>query len=301
MDVSYFDEMLPRMAAAGWDLRFHFEVKANLRPEQVARLAAAGVRDLQPGIESLSSRVLKIMDKGATGAINVRLLRECEEHGVSAAWNYLYGFPGEEPADYTAIIDQIPALSHLQPPNGVTEIALNRFSPFFERPELGFGRRVPAEHYGFVYDLPTTELEDLVYIFDTEPRGISGTATEQLLTAAIDQWERCYSASRLILRDAGAEGLTIIDDRVLWPARIHRLTGWAADAFRELGRGRSAAALRRVLADRGHDVPPDRLLGWLGEQVAAGLLFTDDGMFLALATTAVPIKMFEQPGSLVAP
>jgi ribosomal peptide maturation radical SAM protein 1 len=301
MELSYFQEVLPRMAASGWDLRFHFEVKANLRAEQVAQLAEAGVRGLQPGIESLSSRVLKIMDKGVTGAINVRLLRECEEQGISASWNYLYGFPGEEQGDYTKIIDQIPALSHLQPPVGVTEIVLNRFSPFFERPELGFGSRVPAEHYGFIYDLPDNELNDLVYAFDTEPRGISGTDAEKLLTAAVEQWVRCYGSSRLLMHDAGAGGLTVTDERELWPRRTHELTGWQADAYRELRQGRSAQALRQALAKLSHQVPPDRIRDWLDELVTSGMLFADDGTFVALATSAVPIKMFDRPDPYLVP
>ena len=46
---------------------------------------------------------------------------------------------------------------------------------------------------------------------------------------------------------------------------------------------------------RGHEIPLDRIRGWLDEQVASGLLFADGGTFVALATSAVPIKMFDPP------
>ncbi|MFY0580668.1 radical SAM protein [Cystobacter fuscus] len=146
IDLRYFKELLPRIAAADWDLRIHFEVKSNLTSEQIQALRAAGVMHVQPGIESLSSRVLKLMDKGVAGCHNVRVLRDCEAAGLTVSWNYLYGFPGEQPEDYESLIEQMPALVHLQPPSGATRIALERFSPNFERPSLGFtgGARRPS-------------------------------------------------------------------------------------------------------------------------------------------------------------
>ena len=35
--------------------------------------------------------------------------------------------------------------------------------------------------------------------------------------------------------------------------------------------------------------------GWLAELTACGLLFADDGSFVALATSSAPIKMFDRP------
>jgi hypothetical protein len=131
---------------------------------------------VQYGIENLSSHVLKLMDKGVTAVTNVRVMRDNEDHHLTVKWNYLYGFPGEQPADYLSVIEQMPALTHLQPPMDACRIALERFSPYFDRPELGFGRRSPAEFYRYVYDLPDGELMDLAYFFDTDNHGINGEA-----------------------------------------------------------------------------------------------------------------------------
>jgi ribosomal peptide maturation radical SAM protein 1 len=176
IDMAYYRDLLPRMAASGWDLRLQFEAKANVRAEQIALLAAAGVCAVQYGIENLSSHVLKLMDKGVTAVTNVRVMRDNEDHHLTVKWNYLYGFPGEQPADYLSVIEQMPALTHLQPPMDACRIALERFSPYFDRPELGFGRRSPAEFYRYVYDLPDGELMDLAYFFDTDNHGINGEA-----------------------------------------------------------------------------------------------------------------------------
>src|SRR5262249_21046555 len=106
MDQRYFSTLLPALAETGWDLRPHYELKANLQPEQLETLRRAGVWHVQPGIESLSSRVLGLMRKGITGCRNVETLREGAEQGLTVAWNWLYGFPGETAADYGAVLEQ---------------------------------------------------------------------------------------------------------------------------------------------------------------------------------------------------
>ena len=296
LDMTYFRSLLPKIAAAGWDLRLHYEVKANLQPDHVALLAAAGVVHLQPGIENLSTRVLGLMDKGATGVINVRLLRECEDHSFTLSWNYLYGFPGEEERDYEAIISQFRALSHLQPPDAATRITLERFSPNFERPELGFAQRRPAEFYDHVYALPEKELHDLVYMFDSPPRGIGGD-TERLLHEAVRTWQERYPSSRLLVRN-GASGNVVIDDRrASWPHRTYTLSGWQAVAYRALERGRTMNSLGRVLAAEGYETPTEAVGEWLRELTGAGLVFVEDSTYVALATSSAPVKLLGTAGT----
>jgi ribosomal peptide maturation radical SAM protein 1 len=290
IDMAYFRDLLPRLAEADWDLRIHYEVKANLRPDQIELLAAAGVTYVQPGIESLSRRVLDLMDKGTTGAINLRMLRECEDHGLTTSWNYLYGFPGENAGDYDPIIDQMPALVHLQPPGSVGRIVLERFSPYFDRPELGFGRRRPAEMYDHVYDLPEPELRDLVYFFDTPPSGIGGE-TVRRLHEAVATWQRDYPLSRLVVREDSEDGIVIEDSRVGRPEAEHVLTGWQAAAYRALERGRTAESLAAALAADGHPASVPDIEEWLREQVARGLVFVDDGVHVSLATLRAPGKV----------
>ena len=53
-----------------------------------------------PGIESLSTPILRLMDKGVTALQNIRLLKLCSEFGIQPLWNIMYGFPGEPPDEY---------------------------------------------------------------------------------------------------------------------------------------------------------------------------------------------------------
>ncbi len=138
LDTRYLKELMPALEQCDWDLRIHYEVKSNLNPSELAVLRRAGVVHVQPGIESLKTSILKLMRKGVSGVQNVIFLRSAEELGLTAEWNLLYGFAGEDPRDYDAMIDQFDNLVHLQPPSGAQRIALERFSPIFDDPALGF-------------------------------------------------------------------------------------------------------------------------------------------------------------------
>ncbi|MEV5820142.1 RiPP maturation radical SAM C-methyltransferase [Micromonospora haikouensis] len=242
LDMAYFDSVLLRLAESDYDVRLHFEVKANLRRQHFQRLAEAGAVQVQPGVENLSSHVLRLMDKGVTGCQNVRALREAQSAGVTTSWNYLYGFPGETAEDYTDVIAQLPALHHLDPPMGAARIAIERFSPYFNQPELGFPVLEPAPQYREIYDLPAAELTDLAYIFTTVARGI-GRAEAAALDAAIDRWRTEYPVSRLTYQE--------IDDRVVLVSRraaydwsVRELTTPAELAlFRLLAQPRTDATL----------------------------------------------------------
>jgi len=290
LPVDYFTELFPRLAEREWDLRVYFELKSNLKREQMTALAAAGVYAIQPGIENLSTRVLKIMNKGVTGTGNVSMLRDAQCHGLTVHWNYLYGFPGETPDDYWPVIGQMPALAHLQPPGYVPRLTLERFSPYFNRPELGFGVRRPARFYNFIYDLPESELTDLVYTFDANAVGIGGTV-EQALHEAVSNWSAAYPDSVLFMTERGDGALEVHDQRSRWPERRHVLTGWQRDGYRFLRRGRTTAALQRALTEAGHEVGEGAVRDWLAALRVDGLVFADAGDYVALALDQVPPRV----------
>ena len=288
LDPANFETLLPRLADAGWDLRIFYEVKSNLRDDQLRTLAAAGVTIVQPGIENLSSRVLDLMGKGATGAGQVGALRRFREHGVFPVWNYLYGFPGEEWArDYAGVISQLPALVHLPPPEGASRVMLERFAPLYERPELGIDDpRRPYPWYEAVYDLPVAELAELAYVFQYRPRGISGESADQLL-AAVRSWREGYERSVLSYRAFGGT-VVISDRRAGWVPRDHVLAGLPAVTYLTLMRHLSPPGLLAALAAGGYDADAGLVTDWLHQWQRAGLVYADSGTWVALATRAVP-------------
>ncbi|HLX48471.1 MAG TPA: RiPP maturation radical SAM C-methyltransferase [Streptosporangiaceae bacterium] len=290
IDNSFLTTVLPRIAGLGWDLRIHYEVKSNLKPEEIRALHDAGVCHIQPGIESLVKPVLKIMEKGVAPIRNIRTLRDGESTGLTVSWNWLYGFPGERAGDYAPVLRQMPRLVHLQPPSGAARIVLERFSPYFSDTALGFPERTTAKAYRHVYDLAEEDMRDMVYLFDTPPRGLTDADAKEL-NDVLDAWKAGYHDSSLI-RTEEAGVILIEDRRVGWPAAGHRIDDPAlCAAYMELEHGRSVPALLRHLADSGHLMPEAELVAWLDGLDEAGLVYGDHGQWIALATTSIPVKV----------
>src|SRR5262249_31320275 len=132
MDNQYFSSLLPMLVERGIKLDLFYEMKANIKEEQVALLQAAGVTRIQPGIESFSTSLLKAMRKGVRAIQNVQLLKWCAEYQISPEWNFLWGFPGEMAKDYLDVVSLIKKVRHYKPPNGIGRLRLDRFSPYFE-------------------------------------------------------------------------------------------------------------------------------------------------------------------------
>lgn len=167
LDHRYIRSVFSRLADEGIELEMFYEVKANLKHSQLLAMRRGGIKMIQPGIESFSNQVLKLMRKGVTGLQNVQLLKWCEEIGITPAWNLLAGFPDESPAEYHEMAKIFPLLTHLEPPTGCSPIRLDRFSPLFVQAEsVGLRRVRPTLSYYYVYPFGKRELTQLAYFFD---------------------------------------------------------------------------------------------------------------------------------------
>jgi hypothetical protein len=106
------------------------------------------------------------MDKGVTASQNLALLRFARSLGIDATWNLLAGFPGDRREDYEQMASLIPQILHLQPPDGLGFLRIDRFSPYFDRPKkYGIHNLRPKPIYFEVFP-PHTDYEKLAYYFD---------------------------------------------------------------------------------------------------------------------------------------
>ncbi len=199
------------------------EVKANLKKQQLLQLRDAGFRFIQPGIESLSDHVLVLMKKGMTSCQNVQFLKWCAQFDVRAAWNILWGFPGETVEDYTDVADRLSWLHHLQPPSGVGPIRMDRFSPnFASAAATGFRNVSPCPAYRHIYQLDSERVANMAYYF-THDQAACLTGEFQRLRAAATDWQAKHSTSKLVFFDSG-EGGVVFDSRGAAGDRWHFLT-----------------------------------------------------------------------------
>lgn len=286
MDMDYLTSFLPSVVESGAQYSMYYEVKANLTRDQVRLMSESGITAVQPGIESLSSGVLKIMDKGATALQNIALLKWCREYGIRVDWNLLCGFPGEAAAEYERMARLIPYLVHLPQPSGVIPIRVDRFSPLHSRPEdFGFELE-PLPFYSHLYRNRDEHLRDLAYFFRV--RGPRDLTYVKPLSDAVDSWRRAQSGGRVpeLTYRRGPDLLIVKDTRGSNDGEEHILRDSAAALYLDMDAPRRLESL--VRSGRTYGVGAKTVETFLNNLIDLGLAVEENGRFLGLATSERP-------------
>jgi ribosomal peptide maturation radical SAM protein 1 len=276
LDRSYFRSLLLELAGDHRPYRLFYEIKANLDEEEVDLLVRAGVAEVQPGIESLSSHVLELMNKGVSAAQNVEVLRWFAARNMTVHWNVLYGFPGETAEDYTGQVALMRSIHHLPPPESVGRIWMERFSPLFSaRDQFPARELVPRSGYRSIYPAGT-DFSRIAYFFDYAfadalPDG-DFTELHEEVAAWRDEWADGHPP-RLTAKPK-ADSFVISDGR--WgPEEQYELRGDEAAVFRLLrSRRRTRRSLSAALA-----MGEDEREGAVESLLRRGVVATD-GRFL---------------------
>ena len=262
LDMAYLETVLPRLVESERGYGFFYELKSNLRREQVQLLRDSGVHWIQPGIEALHDDLLRLTDKGCSALTNVQILKYAREHGLHVLWNFLAGFPGDDDAWYAETAAILPLLHHLPPPGRAQRVRFDRFSVYHNDPERFGLELVPFDSYRSMYPVPPESLADLAYYFrdadvSCETHDSYGVDTGDLpgvatLRRAADAWRKAAKAVSpviLAMTDDG-DGIDVLDTRACAPARRVRLDGLAARVYR---RCEPAIARRRLVEELGRD------------------------------------------------
>lgn len=214
----YYNTAFAELTTVDFNRKLYYEVKANITRDQLLKLKSAGVVAIQPGIESLSSRVLQSMSKGNTAVINVRLLRDCRELNVLPTWNILVEIPGDEESDYHEQLKVIPLLEHFYPPVAVGPIVIQRFSPYhFDAERFGISDLQPAHGYELAFP-PEYDKTKVAYTFRGGYRsaGREHPHLVRQLCAAVNQWISRWNSPnppKLLVRRLNSTSWLVIDMR----------------------------------------------------------------------------------------
>lgn len=285
MPYNYFKTLLPRLEDTFAEKRLYifYEQKANITLEKAILLKKAGIGNIQPGIESLNTHLLQLMDKGVKARQNIALMRYCGSLDIFVSWNLLIAFPGDRGEDYEEMLELIPCIYHLKPADCVADIVIHRFSPFFTRPEaFGITEVRPRERYREVFP-PQADITKLAYSFQGDYDSVIFQRPDlmQRLNEKVAHWGelwRCPESERpklMIIR--------VMED-------LYHLTD--TRGLPQLERGQLLNRERAALLLTGCSLERREEIGWALEKK---LLFEIDGRFVALATAPAAILLeFEE-------
>ncbi|MGZ4198701.1 MAG: RiPP maturation radical SAM C-methyltransferase [Thermoleophilia bacterium] len=252
---AFLDVVLPAVVADPLPARLFFEVRPNLTWEQVTAIAAARAH-IQPGIESFSDHVLRLMHKGTRALENIRLLKWCRTLGVGVHWNLLHGLPGETRDDYDAMLQMLPSIRFLTAPTRET-VSVDRYSPYFEAPrEHGIARLSPLAPYRYLYPFPESVLADIAYSFEYECSPICALPdVAEEIQREVSQWRHESPLGDLRVMCDGEGAMTLLDRR---PAAAQR-TVELDDLETLLYRACDTIAELSALKARAAEAYPDRV------------------------------------------
>src|SRR5437762_12083514 len=290
IDLGHIRDLLPQLSAARCDLDIFYETKANLKKHELRAFYSSGVHAIQPGIESLSTPILRLMRKGVTALQNIRLLKWCAEIGINPGWNLLYGFPSEPPQDYVRMAELIPSPVHFTPANFMP-VQLERLSPYFERPaEFGIELTGPMPQYKFLYSVSSEALSNLAY--DFEHRYLDGRDPETYVTGlrdAVDRWRQLSEdGPGYLCYRRGPGFLTVEDRRAGLEAADYRFDGIEGKIYLACDAGATPDQLSaRFAVDGDEELDAEEIEEFLDELVEARLMYREENCFLGLA---IPVR-----------
>jgi ribosomal peptide maturation radical SAM protein 1 len=287
VEMDYFRDALPELANRQLGATIQYETRAALTKPQLRMLHDAGVTLVQPGIESLSTPVLRIMRKFTTSLINVQFLKWSREFGLEVMWNLLGGFPGEPAEAYHEMEKLIPLITHLPPPSRFRLVELNRWAPMFEQAEaLGVTGLKPAPFYPYVYPFPPEAIAHLAAYFEYEY--VVPQPVEEYSVGVQEQvrlWKAAYEAgtSALYATDDG-ERTVISDRRPVAKCKGYILEGFTRFIYRACDQIRSLNQLQRLAEAEGYPpISEDELLEVLSALEERLLMIREDDRYLSLA------------------
>jgi len=285
--TDYFTTLLPKLEDSPEDYLFFFETKSNLKRAQIQQLWRSGARYIQPGIESLDSRVLKLMRKGAQAWQNVQLLKDCRQNGIWVFWSMIVGFPGEEDEWYAKMAEIIPLLTHLQP-GGFIGLRYDRFSPYVNDPGAFGLELTPSELYPYVYPLSEEEIANQAYFFIEKDKPSLFTTLTQTpilgrpgIEAARDafrKWRRTWPEAELCSREVDGE-IQLRDTRPCANRLIHRLSGTDRLVLEACDTAPTQAKLLQTLAK---DATPEDITEALARLIDNKFILKLDGRLVSL-------------------
>jgi len=278
MPHTFFQTLIPDLPAQALGLHVFYEQKANLTLAQVLALKNAGVAVIQPGIEALSTDLLKLMDKGVTARQNIAMLRYARAVGMDVSWNMLYAFPGDREEWYRETLAMVPYLRHLAAPSGPCHLSIDRFSPyFFASSRYGVEDVRPMDSYVSV--LPDgADVRKVAYHFLAKyPSGSSANpALMQELETALEDWRKAWEPPEDQDVDLPTLGVVRISEEQYVLIDTRGVEGLPAVQFLDQDQAAAALVSRSLRSD-------DQSTEWARDNRLALAL---DGWHVPLATAA---------------
>ncbi|MBW2329631.1 MAG: RiPP maturation radical SAM C-methyltransferase [Deltaproteobacteria bacterium] len=298
LSVAFMDNLFPvkasreifeQLGRLNKDFRFFGEMRASTPRRVLEAMQAAGMHEVQIGIEALSTRLLKKLNKGTTAIQNLEIMKHCEDLGIANVSNLILHFPGSDHHDVEETLQNLEFALPFRPLRFV-HFWLGLGSPVWQD-SRAFGLRAVFNHPNYAALFPPDISRSMRFMIQAY-RGDLGHQRKlwQPVKKKVRAWKKAYAeihkgSSRspiLSFRD-GRDFLIIRQKRFKAEPLTHRLVGTSRTIYLFCQKHRS---LKMILAHF-PGVAEDRIMPFLRMMVDKKLMFEENGKYLSLA---VPVR-----------
>jgi len=297
LSVAFMDNLLPmkesreifeQLGKLNKDFRLFGEIRASTPKRILEAMQAAGTHEVQIGIEALSTRLLKKLNKGTTAIQNLEIMKHCEELGIRNVSNLILHFPGSDHQDVEETLQNLEFALPFRPLRFV-HFWLGLGSPVWQDPRA-FGLRSIFNHPNYAAIFPSDIFRSMRFMIQAY-RGDLGHQRRlwQPVKKKVRAWKKAYAelhkgpsrASILSFRD-GRDFLIIRQRQLNAEPMTHRIVG-ASRAIYLFCQGHRS--LKSILAHF-PKVAEERTVPFLRMMVDKKLMFEENGKYLSLAVPA---------------
>jgi ribosomal peptide maturation radical SAM protein 1 len=297
--VAVVDNVLPRKSAREIfkktgrlkkDLQMFAEVRAGTPAAELEVMRAAGMQELQIGIEALSTSLLRKLCKGTRAIQNLEIMRNCEAAGIVNRSNLILHFPGSDEQD---VAETLYTLDFALPfhPLQTVNFWLGLGSPVWQNP-TAYGIKAVYNHPNWSRLFPPIISKSLTFMVQAY-RGDLGFQQKiwRPVKEKVALWQKDYAGLQdrslkspvLSLRD-GRDFLIIRQRRSAADAMEHRLVGTSRQIYLFCMQPRSLKRIR----SRFPSFAEDKIVSFLKMMVDKKLMFAETEKYLSLA---VPMRL----------
>ena len=298
MAPEYTEKLFGKLAAINSDIQLHYEIRPNFSRKQLGRMRKGGLYSVQPGVESLSTHILKIMRKLSTGMRNVELIKWCTYFGINNLYNILVQFPGETAEDYRLQSEVVAKIPHLQPPYAIVKARADRGSPMYSDPaSQSIVKLSPSDCYNYIFPEGEFDLSRVSYYFEHEMTNTVPDEVYDELFSRVAEWQDSWPvrAKRPYMHYRKASRSIMIDDGRWGTLNQSHYEDHYAELYEYCADARTIRDLRTRFGNGAW------LDGALEEFVDKDLMLFLDDRYLSLALPENPNFELDSPSPVIAP
>jgi ribosomal peptide maturation radical SAM protein 1 len=294
LSVAFMDNLLPASGAReifdglgklNKDFRLFAEIRASTPRHILKAMQVAGIHEVQVGIEALSTRLLKKLNKGTTAIQNLEIMKYCEELGIANVSNLILHFPGSDDQDVQETLQNLEFALPFRPLRSV-HFWLGLGSLVWQDPRA-FGLKAVFNHPNYAALFPPDVFRSMRFMIQAYRGDLRHQRKLwQPVKKKVRAWKKAYAETHkghsrapiLSFRD-GRDFLIIRQKRLRAEPFTHRLVGTSRAIYLFCQRHRS---LKSIL---GHfpGTSEDRIVPFLQMMVDKKLMFEENGKYLSLA------------------